>query len=283
MMLRNSLFIMMIIGVASACGPTEKELLQAELTQLKEENAAFKAKEDKMTVSIASYESLLLEISESLKQIDDGTLLIKEQGGELISDKNNGELILIRIKSIQAMMENANMKIIALNARLNDLRRKHGDQSEAVHELNLELDEVTAELIRREEEFELLSASYEEQLILSAELKELLDKAFYFAGTRKELKDNAIIEKEGGFIGVGRVKVLNANSPAQLFTSISKEQTNQIKLPVLYMELVTSHDPKSYEIIKSDLNQTLVIKDKQLFWKLSNFLVIQTSESVLEK
>jgi len=283
MMLRNSLFIMMIIGVASACGPTEKELLQAELTQLKEENAAFKAKEDKMTVSIASYESLLLEISESLKQIDDGTLLIKEQGGELISDKNNGELILIRIKSIQAMMENANMKIIALNARLNDLRRKHGNQSEAVHELNLELDEVTAELIRREEEFELLSASYEEQLILSAELKELLDKAFYFAGTRKELKDNAIIEKEGGFIGVGRVKVLNANSPAQLFTSISKEQTNQIKLPVLYMELVTSHDPKSYEIIKSDLNQTLVIKDKQLFWKLSNFLVIQTSESVLEK
>ena len=283
MMLRNSLFIMMIIGVASACGPTEKELLQAELTQLKEENAAFKAKEDKMTVSIASYESLLLEISESLKQIDDGTMLIKEQGGELISDKNNGELILIRIKSIQAMMENANMKIIALNARLNDLRRKHGNQSEAVHELNLELDEVTAELIRREEEFELLSASYEEQLILSAELKELLDKAFYFAGTRKELKDNAIIEKEGGFIGVGRVKVLNANSPAQLFTSISKEQTNQIKLPVLYMELVTSHDPKSYEIIKSDLNQTLVIKDKQLFWKLSNFLVIQTSESVLEK
>jgi len=158
-----------------------------------------------------------------------------------------------------------------------------------VLQLSSELNNAAQELIVREKEFnemkssfeddiEGLQAAYETQLKIAEDLKELVNRAFYFAGTASELSSKGIIEKEGGFIGLGRVKVLNANSQEVLFNKIPKDVSDSLIFMSKSLKVITEHPMESYSIQESKEKSVLYITDKKAFWKLGNYLVVQTDK-----
>jgi hypothetical protein len=113
-------------------------------------------------------------------------------------------------------------------------------------------------------------------LKIAEDLKEMVNRAFYFNGSSNELLTKGIIEKEGGFIGIGRVKVLNANSPEALFNKVSKETTDSLVFKTKSLKLITDHPAESFTIKEGKDQSVLKIVDKKAFWKQGNYLVIQT-------
>jgi hypothetical protein len=126
---------------------------------------------------------------------------------------------------------------------------------------------------------ELLSA-YEENITVIFEKnqtieaqEDLLNTAYYTFGSTKELKDNGVITKEGGFIGIGKTKKLKSDFNKEYFTEINIEETKEITLGVSKAKLITSHPTGSYEIVEGE---KIVIKNPKEFWSVSKYLVIET-------
>jgi len=93
-----------------------------------------------------------------------------------------------------------------------------------------------------------------------------LNTAWYVFGTKKELKDQHILE--GG-------KVLNSSFNKNYFTKIDIRVDKQIKLYSKSARLLTAHPSSSYTLTRDNNKQfVLTITNPQLFWSTSKYLVV---------
>ena len=269
-------------------------------TQIKQENAALKAQVDslqqitqqlsenktEMIASISYYENSLAQIDETLAKIAANQQQLNLQKGEINSKETTVEAIQERIASLKQMMEEARTKIITLDRNLLQLRKQNGAKSEEILALDQQLKAATQSLVDKEAEMIALQATLEaeiadlgqalkEQISVSTDLQNTLNRVFYYVGESKDLQEKGIVNKEGGFIGLGKVKMVNANADASLFKQGSKLTLEAIELNQRQATLISNHPDGSYEFIGTDKVERLKIVDKQAFWKDSNYLVIE--------
>ena len=103
-----------------------------------------------------------------------------------------------------------------------------------------------------------------------------LNAGWYCVGTGKELRDNNVLTKEGGVIGIGGVNKLNtADLNKSYFKKIDITKTTVIPVDAKKAKVVTSHPAGSYELVGTDRVENLTIKDTVRFWSLSKYLVIE--------
>jgi hypothetical protein len=102
-----------------------------------------------------------------------------------------------------------------------------------------------------------------------------LNTAYVVSGTKKELHQYGIIDKEGGFLGLGRVKSLAAEADDGLFLPISIDGTESIELQCKKAKLLTTHPEASYKLTGDKTIEDLIILDKAAFWDKSDFLIIE--------
>lgn len=260
---------------------TENEKLREQTIQLRQENETFQSQTQKQAASIENYRKLLNEINGNLKSIDLNATMVGKLGKDGSGEPEVRDQILARIETIRALMDNSRVKILSMDKSLRELRQKYGDQSEDVLLLNDEIKLQATSLLEKEFElaeltdnFDDLKLAYEQQAQLANELGEMLNRAYYYSGTTKTMVQKGIVDKEGGFIGLGRVKVLNANSDQQLFSQIRKDQTDTLVFPGNSIALITEHDQSGYKIIEENDRVQLIVTDKKAFWKTTNYLVI---------
>jgi len=107
--------------------------------------------------------------------------------------------------------------------------------------------------------------------------KEALNTVYYAVGTAKELSANKVIDKEGGFIGIGRTKTLADDFNRDYFTQANRKEIKEIPLNLSNdkAKLVTSHPSESYEwVLEDKAIVSLRILDSEEFWKGSRYLVV---------
>lgn len=286
----TKLFPIVLLVLLSACNTKtkkENETLKAQTLVVQQENDAFKSKNKNLNATIESYKKTLNEIDENLRSIDKNATMVGNINSEKSSDEDVKKDIMARITSIKALIDNSKLKVLALDKSLNELRKKYGAQSEEVLQLSKEIKEQTKVIIEKEIEFKLLvaehetdmdelQASYDQQVLLTQQLSEIINRAFYVSGSSKELKTKEVVDVEGGFIGLGRVKVLNANSSDGLFTQIKKDATDTLSFNGKSAKLVTEHPTDSYKLESANAKINLIILDKSAFWKSGNYLVVET-------
>jgi len=285
----SSAFLISAILLVSCGDSKEKKenvALKAEIEKLKVENASLKSNDVKMKASINDFNKFLKEIEQNLASVDQNKTMIAKLGGEGKEKQNVKADIKTHIAKIKELMENSKLKIISLDKSLAALRRESGDKSAEILALDQQIKALTRNLLEKDEQIEQLDidlvdieALYQLELESSAELKSIINRAFYITATAKELKEKEIVNKEGGFIGLGKVKVLNANASDALFTKIKKDETEEIALNVKKVKLITNHPEGSYEIEEQDGKVSkLSILDAQSFWKDGNYLVLEVQK-----
>ncbi|MFN6114285.1 MAG: hypothetical protein ACK46C_00200, partial [Flavobacteriales bacterium] len=149
-----------------------------------------------------------------------------------------------------------------------------------VADLEQGLKEKDAEIATLKEQFSSTNSSlatlierYRDKSQLSDMQRNELNTAFYAVGTSKELRENGVLTKEGGVVGLGGVNKLNtADLKKDYFTQIDIMRTQEIALAAKKAKLVTTHPEGSYKL---DLETgKLMITDANKFWSISKYLVV---------
>jgi len=86
-----------------------------------------------------------------------------------------------------------------------------------------------------------------------------LNTAFYVIGTTSVLKDQKIITKEGGFIGIGRTKDLASGMDKNDFTRIDITKVTVIPIMKNKVVVLSSHPKTSYRISGKNASDSLFI------------------------
>ena len=220
---------------------------------------------------IVSVNDLNGETPDRKKQLRDDIVLIQQS---LNKHKQRLADLEKRLKQSTNYNESMQKSIATLKAQLEDQQKTINsltDQLAAAHiqikNLNQSVDSLNTvnKAVVKEKE-----AAQEESKHLTNEVNNL-NACYYVVGSKKELKENKIIET--GFLR--KTKILQGDYEMSYFTKADRRTLNEIPLHSNKAELMTSHPKDSYQIVDHGNVKTLHITNPSRFWEKSNFLVVK--------
>ena len=185
----------------------------------------------------------------------------REKLAELEKKLNNSTLTNNNLRSTIATLRNQidtqSNEIESLKTNLTAAKARIGELNTAVDSLNTTVTTVTAQKDEAEQQ--------------SFDLANELNTCFYAVGSKKELKDNEIIET--GFLR--KTKIMEGDFDRNFFTTADKRTLTTIPLHSDKAKVLTNQPESSYVIEDVDGQKVLRITNPASFWSLSNYLVVQ--------
>lgn len=281
--------ITLLVVMTVACSKKDKEELtnlQAQVEALQKENASLKSGEKKLKNSISEYNKFLSDIENNLAEINSSKEMVAKLNKEVKSNNEMAKGIRGHITSIKALMENSRLKLVTMDKSMNKLRKESNEKSDDILVLDRKIKGLAQNLLDKDAEIEMLDNEltemeelYQLEVMSAAELKAIINRGYFISASEKQLKSLGIVTNEGGFIGIGKVKVIKATSPDSLFIEIKKDQFTEVLIGAKKMKLITSHPEGSYELINNGLKvEKIIVLDPKAFWKNGNYLVIQADK-----
>lgn len=156
------------------------------------------------------------------------------------------------IEGLQKQLEEKDAQLQTLREELDKKDIHIAALDETVNNLNTKTNRLTAESNQKTE-------------TINAQDKQI-HTAWYVFGTKKELKEQSIIQ-DG--------KVMTGNFNKNYFTKVDIRNLSEIKLYSKSAKLLTTHPSSSYSLVRDANKQyTLRITNSQLFWSTSKYLVV---------
>jgi len=268
----------------------------------KEEVKKLQLQKDSLTRELVIRDTTIDHYVESFTDIENNLASIREMQSAIVLNSTGGlegksgskERINEDIKAINSMMSDNMKKISVLNARISASGNKIASLNKLVESLNMQLAEKQSELDGLREQLDRLNLEVESlfteidslgvhnasQSKVISEQESKLNTAFYAIGTYKTLKAHNVLNKEGGFLGMGKEQELKKDFNADYFTKVDISQTKSLDVNSKSAKLVSTHPSDSYRFEHDDKGRVtaLTILDTDHFWKDSKYLVIVTVE-----
>lgn len=197
--------------------------------------------------------------------------------------------IKAKITSINDILESNKAKLSAINSRLaksqrqnkqlqtfvSNLEQRIAEQESQIQALNTELQTKNAKVAELEKSVQNLESQSRNKDKQIMQIEDEKHTAYFTIGTKKELRSKNIVDRKGGFIGLGKSDVLSNNADFSSFTKIDTRNTQEIPLTGKKIKIVTSHPTSSYSLEGEPSHPTSIrITNPDLFWKASKCLVI---------
>ena len=269
-----------------SCGDENAEKINQmtlALEDLKTENIKVINESVKKDSMINAYALYVNEIHQNLDLIttEQGLINTLRQKGELGKMATESEVI-DNIKTISDLMAKNASRVARLKKDLKNANIEMDEFEKMIITITEEVAIKNQEIYRLEEELANIDGAYQELFVVLDEKQELIDQqvaeinqVWYAIGSSKELKNNGVITKEGGLLGIGRTNKLKADFNHDYFTEINLTDVREIVLGGKSAEMLTAHSSESYTIEGSEgLAEKLIIKDEKDFWSASKYLVI---------
>jgi chromosome segregation ATPase len=183
--------------------------------------------------------------------------------------KQNRELIA----KLRQQLRDSSVKGDALKATIDGLVKQLEEKDQQLQQLRAELDSKDIHISELDETINNLNTHVENLTTESKQKSETistqdkqLNTAWFVFGTKKELKEQHIIEGD---------RVLQSNFNKSYFTKIDIRVDKEIKLYSKSARLLTMHPSSSYTL-QQDANKQYVLRitNPQLFWSTSKYLVV---------
>ena len=230
------------------------------------------------------------QIETNIKAVSEKQAEVSDMSSQHEMSKNQFDRINEDITSINALMEankneldamkkklkGATFKIAALEKSLASLQQQLDAKNAELATLNQKIAELNTTVDGLNVNVKTLTTQTEEQAATIADKTTKLNTAYYTTGTYKELEAKHVLNKEGGFLGIGKNKKMLSDFKSDSFTMIDITQTKTIELNAKNAKVISTHPTSSYNIDRKDKNHvnSLVISDPDAFWKASKYLVV---------
>ena len=250
------------------------------------------AQNDSLNSIIAQKDSELNDLMGTINEIEDGLNQINEaenrvtllKNGEGASKKQklkeDVQFIATRMKQnkeliakLQKQMANSSIKSEQLQKTIDLLNKKLEAKEKEMQALREELDKQDIHIMELDETINnlntksnrLASESSRKSEVINAQDKQI-NTAWYVFGTKKELKNQHILEGN---------KVMTGNFNKNYFTKIDIRDLSEIKLYSKNVKVLTTHPSSTYTLVRDANKQyTLRITNPQIFWSTSKYLVV---------
>ncbi len=283
----------LLIMIAAAGMFVGCENHKAELAQTTREK-------DSLLAVVNSKDAVVNDFLGSFNEIQDNLLAITQKENMVASDAANStesnrpakEKIKDQIAVIKELMDKNKQAIASLNKKLKNSNGKNAGLEKMIASLNEQMQQKDKELADLNAKIETLNGTVASlntnvsdltaqnttrQSTIETQTK-TIHTAFYTIGTAKQLRDEQVTDKTGGFLGLGKAPVLKPNFNANAFKQVDITETTTIPVNSKEAKLVTSHPQDSYKLqMDNDKVSAIVITDPEKFWKASKYLVVLTN------
>ena len=168
-----------------------------------------------------------------------------------------------KVKLLQQELQNKAIENSELEATIDRLKLRIKSRDEKIDALQKQLADLDVEYAE-------LFDQYHEQVELALDVLKELNTVYFAYGTIQELEENSIIERDGGFIGIGKKVSIAEDLKQSYFKTLDKTKVKELKVIGKKPQLITDHPSSSYEW----KDNRLVINDPSSFWRISNYLVV---------
>lgn len=276
-----------VLILAGACNnKAEQELL----TQ--------KALQDSVEAALAAKNTEVEMLFQQLNEIEENLSVVTSKYADVskIKDKT-GEVNVDTRTKITSQIQDINDLLTEQKQRIDNLNAQLRKQKNTNKELTAFIEKLQTRISEQEEEIQLLTTELQKHKIVIENLNRNLDDlnkknqdkderilkieeeknaAYYVIGERKELLEKGIINRKGGFLGIGKRSVASSDSELKNYSKIDIRRVPEIQLPGTKIKILTSHPSESYRLETDEKRPTrLVITNPSLFWQKSKFLVIE--------
>lgn len=287
------LFGLIIMVVLSSC--------QSKKT--KQQISRLEFSKDSLVQNIHQRDSILGDMMNAFGQIEQSLEYIKTQRKLISSTTDDPELaenkkdqIVKDVQTLAAMLEDNVKRLNDLNRQLKNSGIKIASLEKRIQELTIEAENRNNDIIALKSELEkkdfeiaqlntqvtdLSNTKVQQEGVIEKQTTELneLNTAYFTSGTAKELKEKGLITKEGGFLGLGKIKTLSPTAKNEYFSTFDLRNTFSFPVKADDAKLITEHPVGSYKFVKENEQiAALEISNPKEFYKYSKYIVMEVKQ-----
>jgi len=255
------------------------------LTDVNKQDSVLLAQANQKDSNVSSYLSELSQIQDNLDRIKAREKMITVNSGEMGSNKQS---VLAEVKELDEWIVTNDKKMNSLQARLKSMTTKNANLSDIVMHLSQEISMKDTEiyvlqnnLIQTNNALQTVNANFDDSMNVIykqraqvADLTNQINTVYYVSGTMKQLKDNGVIDKQGGFIGIGRTAKVNSQIDNSKYTQADLTTLKGINLNGKFKKFITTHPDSSYTVTGDDRSDYVTITNPSAFWSESKYMVV---------
>lgn len=283
----------LIFAAIISCSSNNEEIYQGEiiidslqselnLTELELKSLQFnKLNNDSIIHQYALY---IEKIRNNINEINQQEIIINKAKNKEELYKLDTTNIINSIRIISNKIQENETMISELKKSVDLEKNKNSEFASRITKLssqvaksNREVYFLREELYNMNASFEAIFLRYNKQNKTINLLNSKLNEVAYVVGTKSELLNNGVLTKSGGLIGIGKSRKLKSDLNTNYFTFSTKQDLKAIVLGFKSVKIMTSHPTESYRLYKnsSELVDSLLVTDYDVFWKNSKFLVLE--------
>jgi chromosome segregation ATPase len=210
--------------------------------------------------------------ADAAKQINEDIRLIYDL---MVQNKERIEALEKQLKRSGIETSRLNKLVAGLNEELKQKNIEIRQLNELLKNKNSEIDDLNYMLADIEIELDSMKSAHEETISTLESTRDDMYTAYYAIGSKSELKDKKILNRDG-FLFFGKTELLKDNFDKDYFAKIDIRKTDSIELFQPNIKILTSHPEGSFNMNESNAgNKVLVINNKDDFWSVSKYLVIE--------
>ena len=210
-------------------------------------NGETPSQREQIQADIASIQKALQERREKLAELE------KKLNSSNLTNNN----LRNTIATLRNQIDSQAREIETLKSSLTAANNRIGELNTAVDSLNTTVTTVTEQKDKAEQQ--------------SVDLANELNTCYYAVGSKKELKENGIIET--GFLR--KTKIMEGDFDRNFFTTADKRTLTTIPLHSNKAKVLTNQPESSYVIEDQGGQKVIRVTNPDSFWSLSNYLVVQ--------
>lgn len=257
-----------------------------------------KAERDSIARFAESKDSTINSFIESLNDIERNLGEVKQKQGIISSTAKEGaelqgsakDRINEEINYINELMDENKKKLSSLQSKLKKSNVKIASLEKMIEQMTAQLQEKDAEIAGLKEQLAAMNIQITELNTTVSTLKEesagktqvieqqtaKINSGWYAVGTYKELRDNRVTNKEGGFLGMGKKKLLKSDFNQDYFTKIDILSVTTIPVNAKNAKIITNHPTTSYKMNfdSKKMVKSITINNPEAFWRSSKYLVV---------
>lgn len=283
-----ALSVLAVVGTLASCHQKELEQSQRTIDSLQ-------GIVDAKDAEIDGLFGMLNEIEDNLSMINSKYTTVQEmRRNSTEGTVNQKKQIADQMTSIESMMADNKTKIAQLNSKVSSLNKKNADleayitkleerslaQEQQINELLAELENTKVVIKGLNQDVENLTASNQEKDAYIARQIADANRAWFIVGSYNELKEAGVVNKTGGFIGIGRKQGTVADMNTEMFNEIDRTKVTTIAIGKKNAVVISQHPDNSYELVADETDSRVTaylrILNPALFWKYTDYLVVST-------